>query len=96
MEEDIIENSEINLPTEQQEHFKSLVDFLVGTYNALSQSVVDAVVVDENEEHVALVVDESVFTSVLDSLKDTANNFADVLGLDLEEIVEGEEDGNEE
>lgn len=86
----------LHLSTEQQEHFKSLVDFLVGTYNALAQSVVDAVVVDENEEHVALVVDENVFTSVLDSLKDTANNFADVLGLDLEEIVEGEEDGNEE
>lgn len=93
MEEDIIENIEVDLPPEQQEHFESLISFLIGTYNTLSQGVLDGVE-NEDGELLAFIVDKDVFNSVMDSLKDTANNFADILGMSLEEDDVERDDGN--
>lgn len=98
MEDKNIESTEINLHPNQQEHLEALTEFLLGSYNSLTRSVVEGVV-DDDGNLLAYVVDMDVFDSVLESLKSTAGNFAEILGVTIEENpveeVMEENDGNE-
>lgn len=81
LKKDLVKLIEDNQDREMQ-HFVALTEFLVNTVNGLKSVVIGGV--DDDSEK--LVVNTSGYFAVMASLEETANNFADALGMTIEAV----------
>lgn len=83
----IEQENENKMAPEQEQHIVDLIQFLIGTHNALV-----ATVKGHSEDQSDFVVDAAGFNSVLDSLNTTANNFAVLIGATISNDKQGEQE----
>ena len=88
--EDIEFNETTTLEQAQDNHVYSLLAYLVDVHNGLAGGVLHV-----NTEEDIVVINMERFVSILDSLKETAKNVSEILGVDLEEAEMGEKESED-
>ena len=82
----------------QAKHIEELIQYLIFLYNNLTATVVDAITEEGTEDVIQFRVSAEGFSNMLESIKVTAGNFAEMIGAEInaqngEEVQEEQVDG---